>query len=288
MDRLTLDNGVIRAVIKVDGGELCSLRRIDGPELIWQAGPQWPRHAPVLFPIVGRLKGDVFHYRGQSYPLTQHGFARDQRFTVIESSAAACALLLQDSAATRTQYPFGFNLRMGYALHAAELHVIYDVSNTGDEEMPMALGAHPAFNWPLPGNDDMAAYRVTFPNDEPADIRRLSQGLMLPAPQPTPVQGRELPLSKALFAADAVIMDQIASTSLRFGAPGTPTIALSWTGFEQLGIWSRADDARFICLEPWAGYASPVDFDGELCDKPGMLSVEPGETMRFSMTIGID
>lgn len=287
MDSLTLDNGVIRAVIKADGAELCSLRRIDGPELIWQAGPQWPRHAPVLFPIVGRLKDDVLHYRGQSYPMSQHGLARDQRFAIVETSADGCAMLLQDSAATRTQYPFGFALRISYALHGAELHVIYDVSNTGDDEMPMSIGAHPAFNWPLPGNADPAAYRVTFAEAEPDEIRRLNQGLLLPDPVPTPVRGNELQLSKALFAADAIIMDDINSTSLRYGAPGTPVIALSWTGFEQLGIWSRADDAAFLCIEPWAGYASPVNFDGDICDKPGIISIEPGETQRFSMTFGI-
>ena len=36
------------------------------------------------FPIVGRLKEDTYMYQNQAYHLTQHGFARDQVFDVIE------------------------------------------------------------------------------------------------------------------------------------------------------------------------------------------------------------
>ena len=35
------------------------------------------------FPIVGRLE-DTYMYQNQAYHLTQHGFARDQVFDVIE------------------------------------------------------------------------------------------------------------------------------------------------------------------------------------------------------------
>jgi galactose mutarotase-like enzyme len=76
----TISAGGISATIKADGAELCSLRTPDGQELLWQAGPVWPRHAPWLFPIVGRLKNDELRHRGQSYKLTQHGFARDLQF----------------------------------------------------------------------------------------------------------------------------------------------------------------------------------------------------------------
>ncbi|MCW2622271.1 MAG: aldose epimerase, partial [Frankiales bacterium] len=44
---------------------------------MWQAGPAWPRHAPVLFPVVGRLPGDVLRVAGVDPRMTQHGVARD-------------------------------------------------------------------------------------------------------------------------------------------------------------------------------------------------------------------
>jgi galactose mutarotase-like enzyme len=79
-ERHTLRGGGIEATVKAHGAELCSLKDAQGAELIWQAGAAWPRHAPLLFPIVGRLKNDALRHRGKTYPMTQHGFARDQVF----------------------------------------------------------------------------------------------------------------------------------------------------------------------------------------------------------------
>ncbi|TIU07112.1 MAG: aldose 1-epimerase family protein, partial [Mesorhizobium sp.] len=58
MDQLTLDGDGISATVVGQGAELVSLRDAEGAELLWQAGPEWRRHSPVLFPIVGRLKGE--------------------------------------------------------------------------------------------------------------------------------------------------------------------------------------------------------------------------------------
>ncbi len=54
----------------------------------------------------------------------------------------------------------------------------------------------------------------------------------------------------------------------------------------QLGIWMKPG-AGFICIEPWHGFASPEDFDGELKDKPGMTLVAPGTTKRFEIAVGV-
>lgn len=69
----------IEATIKAQDAELCSLKNDAGVEFVWQAGPAWPRHAPPLFPIVGRLANDELRHRGKTYRMTQHGFARDNR-----------------------------------------------------------------------------------------------------------------------------------------------------------------------------------------------------------------
>src|ERR1700744_1122142 len=72
-DRHTITSGGLSATVLAHGAELCSLKTADGLELVWQAGPEWRRHAPLLFPIVGRLKNDQLHHGGKSYPMTQHG-----------------------------------------------------------------------------------------------------------------------------------------------------------------------------------------------------------------------
>src|SRR5438132_1699250 len=187
MEQVTLHADGISATIIGQGAELVSLRDANGTELLWQAGPAWRRHSPVLFPIVGRLKGDQLRHRGQSYPMTQHGFARDKRVDWAQRGPSSCKLVLIDDAETRVHYPFAFRLAITYSLAPRQLGVTFEVINTGDEVLPASVGAHPAFNWPLLPDLPKEAYRLTFANDEPAPIRRLKDGLMLPTPQHTPI-----------------------------------------------------------------------------------------------------
>ena len=217
-DSHTLRGDGIAATINAQGAELSSLRNAEGRELLWQAGPQWPRHAPILFPIVGRLKNDRLRHDGKTYPMTQHGFARDRRFAWVEQGTQSCKLALSDDAETRARYPFAFRLEVTYAVDGADLEVGFEIINTGDEMLPASLGGHPAFNWPLVPGLPKEAYTLTFGKTEPAPIRRLKDGLMRPQPEPNPVKGRTLALTEELFDDDAMVFDQIASTSILFTA----------------------------------------------------------------------
>jgi galactose mutarotase-like enzyme len=276
-DKHTIRNGAIEATIKADGAELCSLRKAEGIELLWQAGPAWPRHSPLLFPIVGRLKNDQLRHRGKTYPMTQHGFARDHRFEWVEQGTTSCKLVLVDSPATRARYPFAFRLEVTYTVENADLKVAFDITNTGDENLPASIGAHPAFNWPLLPGVSKDAYALNFSDEEPAPIRRLAGGLMRAEPETSPVVGKVLALSERLFDDDAVIIDKLASSSVRYAADRGPSIEMSWEGLLQLGVWSKPGGAAFVCIEPWHGFASPSDFDGEFADKPGVMRIVPGE-----------
>lgn len=70
-DSHTIRSNGISATVKAAGAELCSLKNVQELELLWQAGPEWPRHAPLLFPIVGRLKNDELRHGGKVFPMTQ-------------------------------------------------------------------------------------------------------------------------------------------------------------------------------------------------------------------------
>ncbi|TIV27041.1 MAG: aldose 1-epimerase family protein, partial [Mesorhizobium sp.] len=129
MEQVTLHADGISATVVGQGAELVSLRDGDGTELLWQAGPAWRRHSPVLFPIVGRLKGDQLRHRGQTYPITQHGFARDRRFAWAEKGPTSCTLVLSDDAETRTHYPFAFRIAIGYELKPRQLGVTFEITN---------------------------------------------------------------------------------------------------------------------------------------------------------------
>jgi len=278
--------GDLEAEVSATGAELRVFRH-RGLDLLWDGGPLWSRRAPLLFPIVGGLKGDTLRHGGRDFPLPKHGFARDRAFAWIGRTPTGCTLELKDDATTRAAYPFAFRLRVSYRLEAGALRTELALTNPGGAPLPASLGGHPAFRWPLAPGLPKAAHRVVFAGEEPDPIRRLdARGLLDPAPRPTPVQGRILDLHEGLFADDALILDRVRSRSLRFEASGGPAIELAWEGFPHLGLWAKPDPGpSFLCLEPWQGFASPAEWDGDFATKPGLVTLASGETRTWSYTV---
>jgi galactose mutarotase-like enzyme len=93
-------------------------------------------------------------------------------------------------------------------------------------------------------------------------------------------------LSEQLFQDDAIILDHPASTSVRYAADRGPSIEVSWQGFRELGVWSKPG-SPLLCIEPWHGFASPADFDGEFSDKPGVMQIAPGAKRNLSYRIRV-
>jgi galactose mutarotase-like enzyme len=286
-DRHTITGKGLSATVLAHGAELCSLKTAEGLELVWQAGAEWRRHAPLLFPIVGRLKGDQLHHGGKSYPMTQHGFARDSRFVWVERGGDFCRLTLTDNSETRSRYPFAFRFTVTYTWREADLDVAFEIENPGDEMLPASVGGHPAFNWPLLPGTAKESYSLHFSNEEPAPIRRLKDGLLRAEPVPSPITGKSLALSERLFDDDAIILDRLASHSLRYASDRGPSLEISWQEFRELGIWSKPGGAPFLCIEPWRGFASPAEFDGEFSEKSGLMHIKPGEKRTLSYRIGV-
>lgn len=288
MDIHRLHQDGSEAVIATIGAELQALQ-LGGADLLWTAGPLWPRHAPLLFPIVGSLTSDTLRHRGTAYAMPKHGFARDRDFAWIERTDTTCTLELRDDDATRAAYPFPFRLTVAYSLKASGLRMGLELHNPGDAPLPASLGLHPAFRWPLAPGIPKAAHRLIFEREEPGPLRRLdARGLLTPELHPTPIQGRELSLREDLFSEDALIFLEPRSRSLRFEAEGAPTLALNWEGFPHLGVWTKPGTGpAYLCIEPWEGYASPVDWDGEFCEKPGSFLLPAGATRHWALGIGL-
>ncbi|GLK76352.1 aldose 1-epimerase [Methylopila jiangsuensis] len=281
----------VTARVKAAGAELVSLKDADGHELLWRAGPEWPRHAPVLFPIVGRLKGDALRHGGEARRLTQHGFARDRAFGWVERSATRAVLRLSDDAETRAVYPWPFLLTLDYAADGSTLSVGATVENPGAATLPFALGAHPGFRWPLVDGIAKSDHALVFAARETGPRLPVVDGL-LGAPAPLPFDGETLTLSEELFADDALVLPNVVSRGLRYearGSDGAPLRALtfSWEGYGDLGVWSKPSGAPFLCVEPWAGMASPVDWDGAFADKPGLTLLPPGASARFVWSVTV-
>ncbi|CAN5638405.1 aldose 1-epimerase family protein [soil metagenome] len=284
-DLIEIAGDGLRAAINPLGAELSSLRDAAGRELMTDADPAfWTGHAPVLFPIVGRLNGDVLRVDGATYPMKQHGFARRMAFAVTAHDEARATFRLTDSPDTRAAYPFPFVLEIGFAIDDATLTMDVRIANPGAAPLPASFGWHPAFAWPLPYGHQKEAHRVTFAADEPGPLTLLEGGLASPMPQPTPVEGRILSLDDALFERDALIWNPVQSHSVCYGAPEGPVLDIAFPATPQLGIWTKPG-ARFLCIEPWHGIADPQGFTGEFRDKPGVFEIAPGADWACSASV---
>jgi galactose mutarotase-like enzyme len=85
MPAYSISNNTISITVNSLGAELTSFKNNDS-ELLWQTDKSvWNRSAPVLFPVVGKLKDNRFIYNDAVFNMLQHGFARDEEFVLIEN-----------------------------------------------------------------------------------------------------------------------------------------------------------------------------------------------------------
>lgn len=286
---ITITSGALTAQVNPLGAELWSLTDRLGRQFMTDADPAyWTGHAPVLFPIVGGLRGDRYRLDGQEYDLPRHGFARRSPFALVEQTDSALRRVLRDSPATHAVYPFAFELELAFALEGMTLRTTATVRNPGDAALPFSFGFHPAFAWPLPGGAPKADHVIAFAQPEPQDVRRLdpASGLLLPETYPTPVEGHHLALDPALFEADALIWDRLSSNALTYGAPGGAQLLVEFPDTPMLGLWQKPG-AAYLCIEPWQGIADPAGFSGDLAAKPGILLLAPHteHAMRMNVTV---
>lgn len=283
---VVITSGDLTARIDPLGAELLSLQDSHGREYMTDADPAfWTGHAPLLFPIVGRLNGDSLRVEGTTYPMRQHGFARRMLWEVVGAGEDAVTFRLTDTAETRAQYPFAFDLAVLYVLDGNRLSTVVRVSNPGDATLPFSFGFHPAFALPLPDGGDKAGHRIIFDQPEPQDIRRLDGDGLIARHAPSPVADRSLALDPALFAEDALIWERFASRRLVYQSADGPWLDIAFD-LPMLGIWQKPG-ANFICIEPWAGLADPAGFAGDLTEKPGMILLAPGAEHRLTMDVTV-
>ena len=276
----TLENEYLRVSAKPEGAELTSIYdKANNLERLWQADPAvWNRHAPVLFPFVGRLRNNTYHYRGQSYSLPQHGFARDSTFRLKRESTTSVSYELSDTPELRANYPFAFTLQLDYTLSGNKVHVAHTVTNPGAETLYFSIGGHPAFRCPLLEGEAFSDYYIEFEKKETCTRWYANaNGLIDRSEENYLLDTAIVPYTLDRFSEDALIFKHLDSTEVSIKSfKNAHAVTLDFAGWPYLGIWSKPGGAPFMCLEPWLGIADHAGHDGELTSKEGIMPLEPG------------
>jgi galactose mutarotase-like enzyme len=286
-DLVTFASPDLTVTVSPVGAELQSITDAQGRDWLWDGDERWwTGRAPLLFPTVGMVAGGVARFGGRDYAMPKHGVARRSRFTPVEASGASATFRLEDDEETRASYPFAFRLDVTHRLDGPVLETVATVTNTGDAPMPTGFGFHPAMRWPLPGTGANAKTRhlLRFDAEEPEPIRGVTaDGLIGPA-MPTPIAGNELLLHDSLFEHDALVLDRPNSRGLWYGVPDHPGVRVDFAGMDYLGIWMKPG-AGYLCIEPWHSHADEEGFTGKFADKPGVVTLAPGETHDFAIAL---
>lgn len=282
--KVTMRNKQLEVSIHSYGAEICSIRELEtNTEYMWQADPKfWKRHAPVLFPFVGSLKDKKYTYQNQTYSMSQHGFARDMEFRIVEQKEDEVWFELTSNEKTLINYPFEFVLQIGYQLEERSVTVVYRVLNPANKKLLFSIGAHPAFQCNYDGED---TFYLRVNHTKKLFAYYIDQQLGVRLQQPEEVEfayiDQEyayLRLTRELFSKDALIIEHtdISEAALCYHDK-TPFVNVSFDA-PLFGIWSPANTgAPFVCIEPWYGRCDAVDSCDDLTKKEYVKVLEGKE-----------
>lgn len=272
---------------KNQGAELCSIRSLDtGIEYLWQANAAiWPRHAPNLFPIVGKMDGK-YTVDGKDYEMNQHGFARDLDFKLAQSTDTKLVYELNYSAETLKVYPYKFKFFVIYEIFDNELSVKYRIQNQDDKDIYFSVGAHPAFNVPFIVNETFSDYYLEFEKEEILGRYLIDNGLILEQSEPLLNGETRLNLTKELFLQDAIVLKNLKSKAITLKCKKSKYfIKMKFDGFNYFGIWTKPGFDKFICLEPWKGIADTKGKKTSLETKEGIIKLAKSKTVEYEYSM---
>ena len=259
--RIVPERGGLVSGWRCDGREMLYLdaERFADPALSVQGG------IPVLFPICGNLPDDRLTLPQGSFHLPQHGFARDLPWQLQELAAGdGIALVLEDSPATRSQFPFAFRLELELRLEASALAILVRLhhrSADGDQEppgaMPFSFGLHPYLAVVDPAAvqleglpDRCLDHHTMTATSTVAQLAQLGQGVDLLAGPVAAVR----------------LLDPLAGLAITLETMAPWDLAVVWS-----------DPPRsMVCLEPWTGPR------GALVSGDRRLELPAGQSLELS------
>ena len=286
--RYVLENDILRVEIDSQGAELKSvINKATGQEYMWQGDPTyWKRTSPILFPFVGRLKNDSFLHGGQTYSMTKHGFARDMEHNFLSKDSNSIQFKLVTNEETLECFPFSFTLNIGYELDGNEVKVLWEVRNNSREKhMHFSIGAHPAFNCPIHGEDSKEGYKLYFKNADEIRYHCNSEttGLTTSEEYVLPLTDHRATLTPDFFDRCTYIVEDQQTKAVGLEDPEGNRIVTVLFDMPLFGLWSpKETHAPFVCIAPWYGRGDDEDFEGTLKARAYDNVLQGGEKFNAS------
>ncbi|MBP5326715.1 MAG: aldose 1-epimerase family protein [Bacteroidales bacterium] len=285
-DIIHLVGGSIAIEVNKHGAEMVSLKK-DGREYLWSGDAAfWNRHAPILFPVVGKPFNNELHVDGKVYPMKQHGFARDSEFEVI--GEGRLRMVENDLSAS---YPYRIGLEVCYRLDGSDVEVVWTVENLDHRDAYFQIGAHPGFLLPDYEPEKMINGYVRFYSKEgkrinPALTSSLEDGNRIPK-GPNNFLLHETLLMPDTFCHDALIIEQgqVGAVQL-YDRHCKPVLAVHCSQAEAFGIWApHKEGCPFVCIEPWCGICDEKGYVGDISSRQYIHRLAPKEKYSFTYTI---
>lgn len=275
----TIENDQLICTIESVGAEIRSLKnKITGEEYIWQIDSAiWGSSSPVLFPAIGRIKGDKILFKGKEYAMPKHGIVRNNdqlKYKPIDKTS--CSFTLNSSEETLKQYPFNFSFVVEYSLVENLLKMTYHVENKDDVEMSFTCGGHTAYACPLSKDTKLNDYVIEFPTQLNLETIPLADSKMLTHDKrKVEILDKTLTLTENLFNDDALVFENITCDWVRLRKKSQDKgIVVKFNGYPNLAIWSKPG-ADYVCIEPWLGLPDRIDESLDITNKSTYNKMAP-------------
>jgi len=312
------ERGIRVSVVPAAGGEIAGLRvRIGGrwQELLYRAldyesAPPdgWQGRAPLLWPAVGRSftaeqlakykrtgrkpKQCSYLLGKRAYSLPIHGFARDMPWTLeshgADATSAWVTCALADSARTRRQYPFAFQMTVTHRLTKGRVISRYELTaGRNRRAMPFAIGNHISLRLPFTSRGAFATCTVRTPARKRIHLtdltllsrRTSSVNYSKPVPVGDGIYGDTFLTGYRRRSAWAELVDP-ESIRLKISQAERPVHGKCIAKEEDISFVFWGDPhIGYLCPEPWVGRPNALNTGR------GLLRLAPAERFIWEMRL---
>lgn len=234
--------------------------------------------------MIGNTYNGTYEINGTTYAMKNHGLIRYADLACVHQDETSITFELTDNEETRKQYPFAFCYHVTYVLTANKVTITYDITNTGDQEMPFTFGLHPGFLCPLTEAETFEDYHLIFSNPE-----HVTQLLFDPNKEKEvvkkEVEVHDIPLTYDWITDVATVVYEGCNSAYVTLQGKEHGVKVSIAGYPYLAFWTPKQGAPFICIEPWYGHADFTEVKEDFYHREGTMLLSPQKTFTTSYSI---